>query len=471
MRPSGPATLALLALLAALPGCTARRRPPDLGEIYDRVARAHHEARNPVILIPGVLGSRLVDESGTVVWGAFRGDYANPRTAEGTRLVALPMRRGAALSELVDGVRQDGALESLQLTAFGLPIGVGAYVNILLALGIGGYRDEALGLSGAVDYGTDHFTCFQFAYDWRRDISEIAGELDAYIAEKEAYVRAEYARRGIEREEVRFDVVAHSMGGLVLRYYLRHGGVPLPVDGSLPELSWDGARKVDRAVLIATPNAGALQSFHDLLDGADIGPFLPTYPPAVLGTMPSVYQLLPRPRHGAWTAPAGGAPPDALAAETWERFGWGLADPEQERVLARLLPDLGPEERRAVALDHQRKCLERARQLFRALDRPASPPPGTELMLVAGDAHATPATVEVDPASGRRGARGTAPGDETVLRSSALMDERLAGDWRPVLVSPVDWSRVLFFFEGHLALTQAPAFIDNLLYLLLEEPR
>ena len=245
----------------------------------------------------------------------------------------------------------------------------------------------------------------------------------------------------------------------------------LPVDGSLPELTWDGARHVERAVLIATPNAGALQSFHDLLDGTDIGPFLPTYAPAVLGTMPSVYQLLPRPRHGAW-APAGdGELPDALAPETWERFGWGLADPEQDRILARLLPDLGPEERRAVALDHQAKCLTRARQFFRAMDRDAAPPAGTELVLVVGDAYATPARVEIDPATGLRGARQTAPGDETVLRSSALMDERLAGNWRPVLVSPVRWSRVLFFFEGHLALTQAPAFIDNLLFLLLEEPR
>ena len=60
---------------------------------------------------------------------------------------------------------------------------------------------------------------------------------------------------------------------------------------------------------------------------------------------------------------------------------------------------------------------------------------------------------------------GYGAGDGSVLRSSALMDERLAGDWGPVLVSPVDWSRVLFFFEGHLALTQAPAFIDNLLFL------
>ena len=42
-------------------------------------------------------------------------------------------------------------------------------LQLLGVLGVGGYRDMDLGLAGAIDYGTDHFTCFQFDYDWRRD--------------------------------------------------------------------------------------------------------------------------------------------------------------------------------------------------------------------------------------------------------------------------------------------------------------
>ena len=34
---------------------------PDLGAIYNRTARYHDEPRNPVIVIPGILGSRLKD--------------------------------------------------------------------------------------------------------------------------------------------------------------------------------------------------------------------------------------------------------------------------------------------------------------------------------------------------------------------------------------------------------------------------
>ena len=63
-----------------------------------------------------------------------------------------------------------------------------------------------------------------------------------------------------------------------------------------------------------------------------------------------------------------------------------------------------------------------------------------------------------------------APGDGTVLRSSALLDERVGGTWMPHLVTPIDWSRVTFLFTDHLGLTKDPAFADNVLYMLLEEP-
>ncbi len=459
-----------LALLIFPLGCQTGSRTPDLGLLYDTVAMSHGVDRNPVIVIPGLLGSTL-RQTGTerVVWGAFVRDYANPRTRDGARLIALPMKVGVELVDLHDDVYASGALENIELRLFGLPIGVAAYVNILRALGVGGYRDQDL----EVDYGDDHFSCFQFAYDWRRDIPENAARLHEYILEKKQFVEEQYlALYGIEKD-VRFDVVAHSMGGLLVRYMLRYGDAPLPVDGGVPELDWAGARLVDRAVLVGTPNAGSMQAFWELLNGSKLGPFLPRYKPALLGTMPAAYQLLPRPRHGGYRDLQGDPiSENALDPALWERMGWGLADPEQDAVLERLLPEItSSEARRAIALDHQRKCLERAEQLFRALDAPSRTPAGTELVLVAGDSHETRSAVKIDPANGRvRIAEGGA-GDRTVLRSSALMDERVGGEWKPGLVSPIDWERVFFFFDDHLGLTRSPEFLDNLLYLLLEEPR
>ncbi len=108
-------------------------------------------------------------------------------------------------------------------------IEIGAYIDIMKSLAAGKYRDQSLGRSG-IDYGGLHYTCFS-PYDWRRDISEQA---DAQIRSS-LRLRPSRDELGLpESAPVRVDVVAHSMGGLVLRYYLRYGTQPLPDDGSMP---------------------------------------------------------------------------------------------------------------------------------------------------------------------------------------------------------------------------------------------
>ena len=236
-----PAILAML-VVSALPAGCRRHRQPDLEAIYNQAASYQHVERNPVIVIPGLLGSNLEDESGNVVWGSFVRKNVDPGKPEGARIVALPMREGAALHELRDDVRPNGVLDRIKVKILGVPFKRSAYFDILVMLGAGGYRDEDLGRTGAIDYGDDHYTCFQFDYDWRRDMSEIAGELAAFIEEKKEYVRAERRKRGDHFDgEVKFDIVAHSVGALLARYYLRYGGEPLPENGFVPRLPGDTA--------------------------------------------------------------------------------------------------------------------------------------------------------------------------------------------------------------------------------------
>ena len=464
------AAVALLALAGCATGLLPNR--PDVGLLYSRSAQSHGPDRNPVIVIPGLTGSNLTDEaSARVVWGAFAGDYANPKRPEGARLVALPMREGSALRELTDDVRPAGVLERLKVKVLGIPINLQAYFYILKALGVGGYRDESLALSGDVDWGDEHFTCFQFDYDWRRDNVENAQRLHRFIEEKRAYVQAETKRRlGVDVPDLKFDVVSHSMGGLLLRYYLRYGAADLPEDGSLPEPTWAGAANIERAILVATPNAGTLESLVQLLEGKDYGPLV-HYSPALLGTFPSGYQMLPRGRHGMVLAdgvPIG----DLFDPDLWQRMQWGLAAPEAEEMLSWLLPDeRDPAARHRIALDHQRKALQRARRFTAALDQPAEKPDGTHLYLVAGDAIPTPRQAAVTTGSKDLSVVATASGDGKVLRSSSLMDERLDGFWSPYLRSPIDWQNVLFLPQGHLELTKGAIFTDNLLFWLLEHPR
>ncbi len=466
--------IAVLMLMVA--ACAHPPKSSPLATLYDRSAQYHGLDRNPVILIPGILGSGLLDEpSQRVVWGAFSGDYADPSDPDGARLFALPMAEGVPLADLRDSVVANGALDHLKISFLGIPLDVGAYVNILGALGIGGYRDDSLGRAGEVDYGQDHFTCFQFAYDWRRDNVENARLLAEFVADKRRYVQKELQKRyGVANAEVKFDIVAHSMGGLLTRYYLRYGDQDLPADGSTPTVTWAGARDVERVIFVGPPNAGSVDAQMELVQGKSFSVFFPHYDAAVLGTMPSIYQLLPRGRHGFMVdaADSGLVVTNILAPELWQNMAWGLASPEQDKVLVKLLPGVAdPRTRRRIAVDHQQKCLRRAGQFFAALDAPASPPPGLDLVLIAGDALQTASQVAVDRTNGRIAVKAWAPGDGTVLRSSALMDERQGRPWTAALQSPIHWEQVIFLFSEHLGLTKDPAFTDNMLYMLLEDPR
>ncbi|MEM1026880.1 MAG: hypothetical protein AAGJ38_02250 [Planctomycetota bacterium] len=474
--------------LAVSVGCQRPLATPDLGDIYERAAQHDFPNRNPVIVIPGILGSRLVHEpDGQTVWGAFTPAAANPRRGDEARKLALPMRPGATLAELTDETRHDGALDRIEIEVAKIPLKLDAYANILGTLGAGGYRDAQLGVAGAIDYGDDHYSCFQFPYDWRRDNIENARLLKAYIEEKRVEVQQKHAERyGGEPEDydVRFDIVAHSMGGLITRYMLRYGDAEPPEvfpDGTVadPEVTWAGAEYVDQAILVGTPNAGSVASLRQLYQGAQFAPIFPSYPPALLGTMPSVYQLLPRGRHGAvLDAPDENghhAKVDPLDISFWQTRQWGLADPKQDRVLRMLLPDVeSATERRIIALDHLSKSLARAKAFHAALDAPAELPAGLEMYLFAGDAEGTEAVVETDRAAGTLVPVSYAPGDGTVLRSSAILDERVGREddtnWSPRVQTPIDWTHVMFLHDDHLGLTMSTTFSDNVLYLLLEKP-
>ncbi len=466
--------LSLAGLSSVVSNCTAPFQAPDLGGIYNRSARQHDLYRNPVIVIPGILGSRLRDrDSGRTVWGTFASDYISPRTAEGARLVALPMREGASLGALQDSVFADQVLDRISLRWLSLPLEQKAYYYLLRVLGAGGYRDQTLGSLGAIDYGSDHFTCFQFPYDWRRDIVENARSLHEFILEKRKFVQEQFEKRyGLPNHPIKFDIVAHSMGGLLTRYYLRYGTDDLPSGAMQPKPTWKGSEHVERAILIGTPNAGSLRALEYLVEGVRFTLLLPKFDAAILGTMPAIYQLLPRARHRRVVESGSGDPLDVFDPAVWTRMKWGLVSPEQAAVLEVLLPDVkNRETRHRIALDHLGKNLARARKLAEALDLPAAPPPHLTLQLIAADSQTTTAVLEVNPINGNLKVLARGPGDGTVLRDSAIFDERVGGPWSPRLVSPIQWDRVNFVFADHLGMTRDPVFMDNLLFQLLEAPR
>ena len=300
--------------------------------------------------------------------------------------------------------------------------------------------------------------------------------LDKFVerkAQQVVRVRRDLYGVNFNSDRVRFDFVAHSMGTLVLRYWLMYGGADLPEDGSLPELTWAGARRTACAIFVAPPNLGSVSAITSITKGREFGPLQPFYPPALIGSHVAIYQVMARTRHNRILlgsqdgTPAG----NHFDAAMWEEYGWGLMDPSQDDVLSFLIPDApNRTERKRRARAHLEQVLKRAEQFQRAMDRPGTPR-GTDLFLIVGTGLDTPAAAILNPSTGRLDPSVMEEGDGTVLRASALHDERQGGNTHTGRNRPVRYRTTLLLPGEHVNITHNPVFADNLLYWLLDNPQ
>ena len=322
----------LVALAGLLAACAEEARLPNLEQIYQRTAEIGENGpeRRPLITVPGTLGSRLIDSaSGRVIWGGSgsRGISADPDDPEEYQLIALPVAVGdEPLTELNDTVVSAGILETAEAEVLGIPIDVNVYGEALGVLTAGGFsvdrrastfRNDVIAdaddLRSAqfavaadpepapktqepleVPEAVSEFDSFQFDYDWRRDLIETAHRFGDFLERKRREVAS---ARGVPPSMVRFDLLAHSMGGLVSRYFLMYGKAEPNADGTLPPITWAGADYFSRVVFVAPPNAGSIIAMDNLINGKELGPLQPVYSAAMLGTHPAAYQLTPRSRH------------------------------------------------------------------------------------------------------------------------------------------------------------------------------
>ena len=107
----------IVSLAIGLSGCQSfGKHEADVKIIYERSAQYHMPDRNPVIVIPGILGSKLIDrDSRRMVWGAFDPESVDPNTPEGARLISLPVEGNRPLSELRDGDEPNGVLDKVHI--------------------------------------------------------------------------------------------------------------------------------------------------------------------------------------------------------------------------------------------------------------------------------------------------------------------------------------------------------------------
>ncbi len=212
--------------------------------------------RDIVVVLPGISGSTLAKD-GRPVWGFTASSIA--RTLMDGSLDVLTVSDETGEPDLGDGIVPGQLVQDVHIIP-GL-WKIDGYEGIAATL------TKRLGLITGVNL-------LEFPYDWRRDNRVSAASLKTFVDNK---LTAWIAAGG--PADARAIFVAHSMGGLVARYYIE---------------CLEGWRRTRRLVTLGTPFRGSLNALGFLVNGMarKIGPFS-VDATAPLRSFASVHQLLP----------------------------------------------------------------------------------------------------------------------------------------------------------------------------------
>ena len=444
-------------------GCGILKKP-DMSRTTE-IARLR-KPQHPLILIPGFLGTKLRDpETGRVLWGTMANILSHDHSAR----LACPLEEESGPAAVKD------------LEAFALYDSLWGYDYYRKTLRIlreaGGYQ------LGDIQHPKPGDNAFIFVYDWRKDIAESAAGLAAAL---------DHLRKSLGEPAPKFDILGHSQGGLIARYYAKYGGSDV-LGGDRPPLpDGSGAANLNKVILLGTPNRGTLEALRILHQG--LKKVFRPMPPSVTFTMPSLYQMLPPPDDSLFADLDGQAIRlDLYDPGTWVREKLSVFSQEEQDQLRRRLGraglrrgDLEAQNRRMEAF--LERSLRRARRFQEALARPV--PEGTDVAYYAFGSDCIPTLktavilrqkdghrIFFEPGRLHHEAMGDrmsrvlyGPGDGTVLMESLLdlpeITPERSASLRP---DPVNLTSAFFVCESHGLLPNDPIFQNNLFYLLLYE--
>ena len=448
--------ITLIALLSSMILTSCQISKPDLARLYQSNNHSNI-TQPPVILIHGIMGSKLRDiDSLEEIWfgNLFKLLFSNftsvklainPETLEPVenRLEAFEIADQAAGTDFYRAI-----IDTLQKFA--------------------GYK---ISTPGVFDPEVKR-KLYLFNYDWRQDNQLSATKLSKFIKQ---------IKQDHQNPDLEFDIIAHSRGGLITRYYLRYGEDDVLNDNDFP-LNLEGAKNIRKVILLGTPNLGSVGAVRSFIQGLKVG--LRNVPTEVLATMPSIYQLFPHSINNWIINEKGEAlDMDVFDIETWRSLNWSIFDPN---VRNRITKDQQNGERYLETLEaYFAKHIERARRFVWSLTIPVENP-GYRLVVMGGDCELTPARmllerdndgqtiIRLKPNKIKNPHPGVdynalmlEPGDGTVTKASLLARDALDPTIPRHKYSyfPIDYP--YFLCEPHSTLTSNINFQDNLLNILL----
>jgi len=268
------------------------------------------QGKNPMILIPGLSGSELRNaETKERVW--FKTFKSKSEDLQ-LPLLADPTKTSDKLI----------ATDVLREVKIGIFPGVDVYGGFIKTMEVrGGYKEEKFDAPTAEGYKD---SLYVFAYDWRLDNVGNARLLIRKI---------DGLRKHFKKPGLKFDIVAHSMGGIISRYAAMYGDADVLNGNGKIQPTWAGSGYFDKVILLGTPNEGAANALNSLVNGFSIGgmridlPFVQDTSKFLVFSVPSSFQLLPAP--GALRAFDDKLDPieiDLYDTKTWKKYGWDITD-------------------------------------------------------------------------------------------------------------------------------------------------
>ena len=297
---AGLTNVIVMILALSLIGCTVA----PLKKIYAPYVNLE---RNPVIIIPGIKGSELKNnDKKRNVWGGWwqfsKGDFDDLELSIGPN--------GSSDSYAIFNVDSNVSATNIfsRWRLFGWFRGmseIDIYQNLIDTLvNYGGFISKNVGIKydakgNLIDLIEDNDTkpkgnLFIFYYDWRRDNVLNAVNLERFITK--------VAEKYYPYKEVKFNIVAHSMGGLITRFYLGYHSFckqasqkPENIYDRIDSIESDKGlpKNIGKVVLLGTPSGGSLEILRGFISGEGVETLSKGDVKRIITTMPAAYQLLP----------------------------------------------------------------------------------------------------------------------------------------------------------------------------------